>query len=63
MVDHTSPVGVNPGSVGLEDSESPFTRLNTTKTIAGNSRRADLSINQALEEGDLGNAYWLPDTE
>ena len=56
--------GMNPGAVGLEDCECPFTRLKTTEMITEKYLvRHFLSIQRAMEEGDLENAYWLPGTE
>ena len=44
--------------------ESPATRLKEKKMIAEKYlERHFLSIQQALGEGDLENAYWLPGTE
>ena len=71
MVDHTSLLrdlrapseGPNPGMAGSEDCESRFSHLKTKKMAAGKylARRC-LSTQQALEEGELGNAYSAPGT-
>ena len=56
--------GINPGVVGMGDCESLFTHLKTKKMAAEKYLvRHFLSIQQALEEGDLENAYWPPGTE
>ena len=48
---------------GLEDCERLFTLLTTKTMIAEeNLVRHFLSIQPALEEGELENAYWLPGT-
>ena len=57
-------VGLSPGMVGMEDRESLFSHLRNKKTITEKYLiRHFLSIQQALEEEDLENAYWLPGTE
>ena len=65
LVDTFGPFeGSNPGVVGLEDCESLFTHPKTKKMVAEKCLvRRFLSIQEALEEGDLENAYWLPGTE
>ena len=56
--------GMIPGVLGLGDSESLFTHLKTKKIIAEKYlERHFACIQQALEEGDLENAYWLPGME
>ena len=56
--------GMNPGAAGLGGCESLFTHLKTKKMIAETYLvRRFLRIQQALEGGDLENAYWLPGTE
>ena len=56
--------GINPGAVGLEGCESLSSHLKTKKMITEKySVRHFLSIQRALEEGDLEKAYWLPGTE
>ena len=50
--------GINPGVVRQED-----THLETKKMIAEKYQVSHIrSIKQALEEGDLENAYWPPGT-
>ena len=72
MVDHMSLirefyapfVDIPPGMVGLEDCESPFYHLRNKKMITEKYLvRHFLSIQQALEDGELENVYWLPGTE
>ena len=54
---------INPGVAGLENCGSQFTHLNTRQMIAEkNPVRHFSSTQQALEEGDLENACWLPGT-
>ena len=56
--------GMNPGVVGFEACESLFTHVKKKMMIAENYLvRHFLSTQQALEEGDLENASWLPETE
>ena len=56
--------GMNPGVGGLGDCKSLFTLLKTKKMIAEKYLvRHFLSIQQALEAGELEDAYWLPGTE
>ena len=56
--------GMNPGVAGLEFCDSLPTHLKTKKMIAEKYLvRHFLSIQQALEAGDLMNAYWLLGTE
>ena len=53
-----------PGLAGTEDCESLFTHLKNRKMVAGKYlARHFLSIQQFIEEGALGNAYWRPGTE
>ena len=55
---------MDPGVGGLEDSESLLTHLKKKKiTTKKYLARHFLSIQQALGEGDLENAHWLPGTE
>ena len=55
--------GMNPGLTGSEDCGSLLTNLATEKMITGKYPvRRSLSIQQALEEGELENASWLPGT-
>ena len=55
---------MNPGVVGLKDWASLVTRLETTKMVAEVYLvRYFLSIQRALGESDLENAYWLPGAE
>ena len=72
MVDHMSLirefyapfVDISPGMVGLEDCESLFNHLRNKKMITEKYLvRHFLSIQQALEDGELENVYWLPGTE
>ena len=50
--------------VRFEDCESLFTYLKTEKMIAEKYLvHHFLSTQRAPEEGDLGNAYWLPESE
>ena len=47
-----------------EDCESVFTHLETKKMKTEEYLvRRPLSIQRALERGDMENAYWLPGTE
>ena len=56
--------GLDPGALGLGDCERLLAHLNTDKMIAEKYLvRRFLRFQQALEEGDLENAYWLPGTE
>ena len=56
--------GLNPGMIGSEDCESPFAHLKTKKMLAEQYlARYFLRIQQALEKGEVDNAYWLPGTE
>ena len=56
--------GANPGVVGLVERGSPFAHLKTKRAAAEEHlERHFLGIQQALEERDLENAYWLPGTE
>ena len=53
--------GLGPGMAGLKNCESLLARRSTKKMIAEGYRvRHFLSIQQALEQGELHNAYWLP---
>ena len=55
---------INPGAAGLGGCESLFPHLETEKMIAEKYLvRRFLNIQQALEEGGLGNAYWLSGAE
>ena len=55
---------MNPGAAELRDCESLFPHLKTGKMLAEKYLvRLFRSTQQALEEGDLENAYWLPGTE
>ena len=72
MVDHVlllqefyGPSGdMNPGLVGLEDCESLSAQLKTKRMVTEKYLVCHfLRIQQALEEGDLENIYWLPGTE
>ena len=57
-------VGLSPGMVGMEDCESLFSHLRNKKMVTEKYLiRHFLSIQQALEDGDLENVYWLPGTE
>ena len=55
--------GIDPGEVGLENCESLFTHLKTKIIAEKYLARHFSGIQQALEGGDLENAYWLPGTE
>ena len=72
MLDHMSMLrefyghfaGMSLGLVGLEDCESLFTHLKNSKMITEKfSVRHFLSIQQALEEQELDNVYWIPGRE
>ena len=72
MLDHMSMLrefyghfaGMSPGLVGLEDWGSLFTHLKNSKMIAEKLlARHFLSIQQALEEQELDNVYWIPGRE
>ena len=53
--------GANPGLARLEDCGSTSAHLKTKKMVAEEyAARHLLRIQLALEEGDLGGAYWLP---
>ena len=53
--------GMNPGVSRVEDCESLFTHLKTKKAAAERYLVQNFpSIQQALGDGELGNAYWLP---
>ena len=53
-----------PGLGGLEDCESPATRLETKEMFAEKYLvRYFLSSQRALGWGDLDNAYWPPGAE
>ena len=53
--------GMNPGLAGLGDRESLYTHLKTGKRVAEKYLvRHFLSIQQALEGGEVENAFWLP---
>ena len=55
--------GMNPGAAGLEDCECVFTTLNTQRKIAEEySVRHFVSIQRAVGDGHLENAYWPPGT-
>ena len=55
---------ISPGMVGMEDCESLFTHLKNRKMVTEKYlARHFLSIQQFLEDGELGNVYWLPGTE
>ena len=50
--------------VGLKDCESVATRLKTKRMVAEKYMvRRFFSIQQALEGGELENAFWIPGTE
>ena len=52
---------LSPVMIGLEDCDSLLSHTNTTKAIAGkHSVRNFSSLQQFLEQGALGNIYWLP---
>ena len=56
--------GVNPGKAGSEHCESLFAHSKPKRMIAERHlARNFLSIQQALEEGDLENASWQPGTD
>ena len=56
--------GLDPGMAGLEGRESLFTHPNKKKLVAEIYLvRYFPSTRQALEEGELDNAYWAPGTE
>ena len=56
--------GLKPGMAGSGNCESLFTLLKTNKMIAERYlARHFSSAQQALEEGDLEDAFWLPGTE
>ena len=72
MVDHMTLLkdfrgpseGVNPDLSGLEGCEGLCTNLKTKKMIAEKLLvRRSMSIQQALGEGELENAYWFPGAE
>ena len=72
MLDHMSMLrefyghftGLYPGLAGLEDCESLFTHLKKSKMITEKFlARHFLSIQQALEQKELDNAYWIPGKE
>ena len=72
MLDHMSMLreffghfsGLSPGLVGLEDCESLFAELKKSKMITEKFLvRHCLSIQQALEQKDLDNVYWVPGKE
>ena len=53
--------GLRPGLVGLEDCESLFTHLKKSKMVTEKFlARHFLSIQQALEQKELDNVYWIP---
>ena len=53
--------GFGPRMAGFGDCESSFTHPKTKNAMAKECLvRHILNIQQALEEGDLDNAYWLP---
>ena len=55
---------MNPGAVGLGYCEGLFTRTPTKRVIAEKYLgRHLLRIQQALEAGELKDAFWLPGTE
>ena len=55
---------IAPRMVGMEDCESLFTHLKNWKMLAEKYLvRHFLGIQQFIEEGELGNAYWLPGVE
>ena len=50
--------------VGMEDCESLFTHPENRKMVAGKYLvRHFVSIQQFVEDGELGNVYWLPGVE
>ena len=54
---------MNPGLAGVGGCGSLFTHLKTKKKVAEKYLvRHFLSIQQALRQGELRNAYWLPGT-
>ena len=55
--------GSGPGTGGCEDCKSLFARPKTRNIAEKCSARQFLSIQQALEQGELDNVYWLPGTE
>ena len=72
MLDHMSMLreyyghfaGSKPGMFGLEDCESLFTHLKKSKSITGKFLvRHFMSIQQALEEQELNNVFWIPGKE
>ena len=72
MLDHMSMLrefyghfaGSKPGMIGLEDCESLFTHLKKSKIITEKFLvRHFLSIQQAIEERELDNVFWIPGKE
>ena len=72
MLDHMSMLrefyghfaGPKPGMIGLEDCESLFTHLKKSKSITEKFLvRHFASIQQALEEKELNNVFWIPGKE
>ena len=56
--------GSKPGMIGLEDCESLFTHLKKSEiTTEKFLVRHFLSIQQALEERELDNVFWIPGKE
>ena len=56
--------GSKPGMIGLEDCESLFTHLKKSKSITEKFLvRHFMSIQQALEEHELNNVFWIPGKE
>ena len=55
---------ISPGLVGMEDCESRCTHLKNRKMVTEKYLvRHCLSFQQFLEDGELENVYWIPDTE
>ena len=56
--------GSNPGLIRLEDCESVLTHLKKGETVTGRFlARHFTSIQQALEEKELNNVFWIPGKE
>ena len=56
--------GSNPGLIGLEDCESLFTHRKKSKSTTEKFLvRHFMSIQQALEEEELNNVFWIPGKE
>ena len=55
---------ISPSMVGMGDCESLFTHLKNRKMVAEKYLvRHVLRIQQFIEDGELGNTYWLPGVE